>query len=195
MARPNVSSKEDLIEAAKVCLVKNGMEKFTLRAVAEQAGVTQGTVYYHFRTKEQLLLEIVRKTCETSWMAIADSDDEQVVQRALDQARSRCSSDSFYHRLFFTLMVSGFQHETIRRQLGEILERENETLSKQLSAFWTASPFKGVSLDSWAIFLNALIDGLAIQALLSADFDVESVYAELEQLLDGLNGLTGKEQV
>lgn len=70
MAKPNVISKRELLQHAKECLAENGMDKFTLRAVADASGVTQGTVYYHFKTKEQLLLDIVEDTCESSWSGL-----------------------------------------------------------------------------------------------------------------------------
>nr|MDH3163626.1 helix-turn-helix domain containing protein [Bacillus licheniformis] len=63
MARPNVTSKETLIEAAKRRIAEHGLDKLTLKAVAEEAKVTQGTVYYHFRTKERLVFEVVRDLC------------------------------------------------------------------------------------------------------------------------------------
>ena len=55
MAKPNVVNKEKLLKAAKEIIAEHGMEKLTLKAVAESAQVTQGTVYYHFKTKDQLL--------------------------------------------------------------------------------------------------------------------------------------------
>ena len=42
MAKPNVISKEELIEAAKACIVENGLEKLTLKMVADKAKVTAG---------------------------------------------------------------------------------------------------------------------------------------------------------
>lgn len=47
--------------------MENGINKLTLRSVAEGASVTQGTVYYHFKTKEKLMIEIVSNMCESSW--------------------------------------------------------------------------------------------------------------------------------
>lgn len=67
MAKPNVVSKETLIESAKKCISEKGLEKLTLKSVAEQANVSQGTVYYHFRTKENLMLEVVGHVCGSSW--------------------------------------------------------------------------------------------------------------------------------
>lgn len=192
MAKPNVISKGDLIQCAKECLVERGIEKFTLRAVAEKAGVTQGTVYYHFKTKEQLLLDIVEDICENSWQEISQSN-EFIIRKAIESAKSRCSYDSFFHKLFLTLVVAGFNNEKIRGQLGEIIFTENNALAKNLSRLWSSSPIEGVSFETWAIFFNAIVDGLALQALLQKDFPVEKIYEEFEQLFKGLSHLRDRE--
>ncbi|MBO8171723.1 MAG: TetR/AcrR family transcriptional regulator [Bacillaceae bacterium] len=194
MAKPNIVQKNDLIQSAKACLVEKGIERFTLRAVAEMAGVTQGTVYYHFRTKEQLFLEVVKDICDRSWDDLTRTDDN-FIQEAIASAKSRCSYDSFYHKLFLTLIVSGFHHEQIREQLGEILMKENRVLTDHLSRLWREeSPVEGVSFETWGIMLNAIVDGLAIQALLSKDFPVEKTYEELEHFFKAMTAHTAGEE-
>lgn len=191
MAKPNVISKGDLIKCAKKCLVDKGIEKFTLRAVAETAGVTQGTIYYHFRTKEQLLVDIVQDICESSWQEISQSN-EAVIEQALASAKSRCSYDSYFHKLFFSLVASSFNNEKIKGKLSEIIMIENKALTGNLTKLWTESPIEGVSLETWGIFLNALVDGLALQALLQKDFPIEKTYKEFEQFVSALNNLKSK---
>lgn len=188
MAKPNVINKEELSHYAKQCLVNGGIEKFTLRAVAESAGVTQGTVYYHFRTKEQLLLDIVKDICNSSWEELSQLD-EGIIKQSLQSAKSRCREDSFFHKLFFSLMVSGFNNPKIKEHLGDILTKENRALSDNLKKIWNKSPVDGVSMDTWGIFFNAIVDGLAIQALLKKDFSVDQVYRELESLFITISGL------
>ena len=192
MAKPNVVSKEDLIKYAKECLVDKGIEKFTLRAVAEMAGVTQGTIYYHFRTKEQLLLDIVQDICETSWQEISQRNDK-MIEHAIASAKSRCSYDSHFHKLFFSLVASSFNNVEIRGKLAEIIMTENEALTGNLSNLWTDTTIEGVSLETWGILLNAIVDGLALQALLQKDFPIEKTYKEFAQLISGLNNLVSKE--
>ncbi|KQL53923.1 TetR family transcriptional regulator [Heyndrickxia shackletonii] len=189
MAKPNVISKGDLIKSAKECLVNNGIEKFTLRSVAELAGVTQGTVYYHFKTKEQLLLDIVQDICESSWSAISQQSNQYIVSQAIESAKSRCSYDSFFHKLFFTLVVSSFNNEIIRGQLGEITLSENNALTKNLLNVWSKTPIEGVSMETWGILINAIVDGLALHALIQKDFPVEKTYDELEHLFKSLTQL------
>ncbi|MFT4412227.1 TetR/AcrR family transcriptional regulator [Fredinandcohnia humi] len=193
MAKPNVINREDLLRSAKECLVTRGIEKFTLRAVAEIAEVTQGTVYYHFRTKEQLLLDVVQDICKTSWNELSERN-EFIIKQALESAKSRCSYNSFFHKLLFTLIASSFTNVKIRDQLGDILFKENQALSEKLEKLWSKSPIDGVSIDTWGVLFNAIVDGIALQALLNKDFPVEKTYTELEQLVNGLSNLLDKEE-
>ncbi|MFL0363601.1 TetR/AcrR family transcriptional regulator [Pseudobacillus sp. 179-B 2D1 NHS] len=192
MAKPNMISKEKLIQLAKECLADKGIEKFTLRSVAEKAEVTQGTVYYHFRTKEQLLLDIVKDVCDRSWNEVAQEED--VIKQALESAKSRCGSDSFYHKLFFTLIAAGLNNEKIKEQLGSVLEQENKALAGNLTKIWAQSPVTGVSLEGWGVLFNAIVDGIALQALMIKNFPVEKAYEGLEQLVALLSNLAMREE-
>ncbi|RUL50931.1 TetR/AcrR family transcriptional regulator [Lysinibacillus antri] len=193
MAKPNVINKEELIKSAKECLVNNGIEKFTLRSVADVAGVTQGTIYYHFGTKEQLLLDIVEDICKNSWQEISQQSHPYILSQAIESAKSRCSYDSSFHKLFLTLIVSSFNNEKMRDQLGEISQSENNALTNNLLNLWSKSPIDGVSIETWGILINAIVDGIALQALVQKDFPVDKTYEELELLFKGLTHLLNRE--
>ncbi len=193
MAKPNVISKDALIKCAKESLANNGINKFTLKSVAEVAGVTQGTIYYHFRTKEQLLLAIVQDISKNSWADISQKSNQYIISEAIASAKNRCSYDSYFHKLFSTLLVSSFNNEEMRMQLGEIVLNENNALTQNLSKFWPKSPIDGVSLETWGVLLTAIVDGLALQALLQKDFPVEKTYKEVEQLFNSLSNLLYEE--
>jgi len=183
VAKPNVVSKQELIEAAKMCIVENGMEKLTLKTVAEKANVTQGTVYYHFHTKNQLMLDVVKDVCQVSWKEISHTPTHEFdIPEALNAAKERCGPDSFYHRLFLSLVVSGFNHQEIREELGQLISFENKMLSdkiRELVAEEQGIALMGISPETWAVIINAIIDGLALQSLVSEDFDREKTFAEL----------------
>lgn len=73
----------------------------TLKSVAEQANVTQGTVYYHFRTKENLMLEAVRHVCDSSWANV--KNNQRPPTEKLKSAKARTKENAYYHRLILTL--------------------------------------------------------------------------------------------
>ncbi|MFC3916119.1 TetR/AcrR family transcriptional regulator [Deinococcus metalli] len=45
-----------ILDAARVCFSQQGYHRTTMRAVARQAGLAEGTLYNHFRNKDDLLL-------------------------------------------------------------------------------------------------------------------------------------------
>ncbi|MBE5105263.1 TetR/AcrR family transcriptional regulator [Bacillus thuringiensis] len=181
MAKPNVVNKQKLLEAAKEVIAEHGMEKLTLKAVAESAQVTQGTVYYHFKTKDQLLLEVTESFCKTSWEQIGR--DVQL-EKALQSAQNRCVKDSMYHHLFFQLVASGLQNDTMKDKIGELLHYENQELKRVLDKKVGGAITSQISTETWSILCNALIDGLALQALFNPSFSTERIYDDLFFLLE-----------
>ncbi|MEB5481414.1 TetR/AcrR family transcriptional regulator [Shouchella clausii] len=188
MAEPNVITKQDLIESAKTCIVENGVNQLTLKAVAEGAGVTQGTVYYHFKTKEQLMIEVVEDMCKTSWERLEQMKENtgqqgiEWMKAGLEAAYERNSSDASYHSLFFSLVAAGLHNHNIRERIGGLLAYENDVLQKQIQALAGDECF-GMPPDVCSVFVNALIDGLAVQSLMRSDFDGKKVFDYLERLL------------
>ncbi|OWT48196.1 TetR/AcrR family transcriptional regulator [Bacillus sp. K2I17] len=181
MAKPNVVNKKKLLEAAKAIIAEHGMEKLTLKAVAESAEVTQGTVYYHFKTKDQLLLEVTESFCKASWEQIGK--DVQL-EKALQSAESRCVKDSMYHHLFFQLVASGLQNDAMKDKIGGLLHYENQELKGVLNKKIGDTMTTQISTETLSILCNALIDGLALQALFNPSFSTDKLYGDLYTLLE-----------
>ncbi|PGK37937.1 TetR family transcriptional regulator [Bacillus anthracis] len=181
MAKPNVVKKQKLLEAAKKIIAENGMGNLTLKAVAESTQVTQGTVYYHFKTKDQLLLEVTESFCKASWEQIGK--DVQL-EKALQSAKSRCVKDSMYHHLFFQLVASGLQNDAMKEKIGELLHYENQELARVLNEIVGDNMTSQISTETCSVLCNALIDGLALQALFNPSFSSDKVYGDLHLLLE-----------
>ena len=54
--------KQDILNAAIDIIVREGLSSFTIRKVADAAGISTGLVIYHFETKEKLIEEAWRST-------------------------------------------------------------------------------------------------------------------------------------
>ena len=55
---PRPNSKEDIIAATVRLVAQHGFKAATIREIARAAGVTEGAIYRHFTSKEELCLEI-----------------------------------------------------------------------------------------------------------------------------------------
>jgi len=77
--------KSELVEIAYRLIAQNGLEGFRIRQVAAEAGIDNGTLHYHFASKEALILGVVDYLME-------DLKNNRVVwkeaeQTALDELR------------------------------------------------------------------------------------------------------------
>jgi AcrR family transcriptional regulator len=55
MARSGIPTRERIISAASALFYNDGIRGVSVDAVAEKAGVTKRTLYYHFRSKDDLV--------------------------------------------------------------------------------------------------------------------------------------------
>jgi AcrR family transcriptional regulator len=55
---PTGSTREGILDAALAILGRDGFQALTTRAIAEEAGVNQALINYHFGTKDKLILEL-----------------------------------------------------------------------------------------------------------------------------------------
>jgi AcrR family transcriptional regulator len=85
-----------IVEAMRRSVARRGNAGSTFDHVSREAGVSRGLLHYYFGTKEQLLVEAVRRDCELRM---------QILERQL--ARARSAED------FIDLMAQNLQ-ETVR---------------------------------------------------------------------------------
>ncbi|MGK5683802.1 TetR/AcrR family transcriptional regulator [Actinoplanes sp. URMC 104] len=67
-ARPRTggSAREEILDAAAELFAERGYAATSTRMIAEKVGVRQASLYYHFRTKEQILAELLESTVRPS---------------------------------------------------------------------------------------------------------------------------------
>lgn len=55
------SSKESLLDAAERVIKRQGMASTTIEAVATEAGLSKGGLFYHFSSKKDMLLQLIER--------------------------------------------------------------------------------------------------------------------------------------
>lgn len=61
---------EDIIEAANIVLLEEGLFNFNTNRVTEVAGVSIGSLYQYFPNKESLLLRLQKQEIQATWKKI-----------------------------------------------------------------------------------------------------------------------------
>lgn len=102
MLTPALTTKDKLLRAALEIVARDGFEAATTAAIANSAGVAEGTLYRHFPSKDDLLIEVYRGIKQGVFEAISDGEhgDEAPDARAKRVWRKlydtyRADSDAF----------------------------------------------------------------------------------------------------
>lgn len=65
-AGSDLSSREQILEAAAALFVENGFAMTTTRAIAARVGIRQASLYYHFAGKDELLMDLLTNSVRPS---------------------------------------------------------------------------------------------------------------------------------
>jgi TetR/AcrR family acrAB operon transcriptional repressor len=137
LARPDrvkEDVRKELLKVAIDCFAKHGYTATSIDRIAKAAGVTKGALYYHFKDKEELLLESVRTRIGQFEKRVAEElRSEESAARAL-QALARICFDhatrSNHRRLIVTLMVEALDtHPALEALFREMMQRFRSFLS------------------------------------------------------------------
>ena len=59
--RPNTEQRRvEIVDALLTTIAEHGYAKATIQLIAQQAGLTPGLLHYHFKTKAEILMELVK---------------------------------------------------------------------------------------------------------------------------------------
>src|SRR4051794_25461926 len=102
-------SRAALVEAATGLFAERGYRDTSVQAIGERAGVSRGSIFWHFGSKEGLLWAVVAQSFE-AWEAdvlipdVGEARGVEAVRRALAAHRRFLTEGGEALRLFYVLM-------------------------------------------------------------------------------------------
>jgi AcrR family transcriptional regulator len=172
--------------AAAELIAELGWGRVTTRAVAERAGLPHGAVSYHFRGKQELLIEaamfaFARAVPEDEFAAAGVED---LIGLIAAEVADREAIDPVLSRLMFEAMREAERDPALRERMGATLARYRQLMIAAVRAEQErGAVFAGAPADAIATLLGAVGDGLLLHALLDPDLDVPAALTALRALL------------
>jgi AcrR family transcriptional regulator len=181
-------TRERLMTAAAELIAELGWGRVTTRAVADRAGLPHGAVSYHFRGKQELLIEATLFGFEravpieqfTAPATVADLIDFMVAELG-----DRAAIDPVTSRLMFEAMREAERDDALRERMGGMLSECRQLMVQAVAADQQrGAVFDGAPAPAIATLLAAVGDGLLLHALLDPDLDVAAALDALRVLLE-----------
>ena len=126
---PEIDSKERLLAAAKALVLANGYAGTTVDSICEKAGLTKGSFYHFFKSKEELGLAVLEWSMRKGGEILSEGSHAKVadpVERAFAFLRHVEHSSK-------ELWANGCLLGTFSLELADTNERMQKTVSRMFS--------------------------------------------------------------
>ena len=166
-----------IIDAMRHSVARRGAAGSTFDRVSREAGVSRGLLHYYFGTKEQLLVEAVRRDTEVRLEALemlvstARTADDYIMLME-QNLRATVAEEPDYLTLVFELFTLSRRNEDIAAEYGELLRRSRARLAEMLELGQREGILRlHAPPEAVAETLFALADGYALRMLADPDHD------------------------
>ena len=186
MKRSN-EMRERILSSVEELIATRGVNNFSLRDICDYLYISTGSLYYHFKTKDEIIIAIINKHFQelekdyVEWLERHKNDDNLSKGRFID-----------------VVLYKGtelFNRSKIHIYLINECMRENSSLKdkyKDLIESWYQKLLKGVKqvygnrddADAIAYILLLIIEGLTVRVVLEDRKPEQEV--KMKELLKGL---------
>jgi AcrR family transcriptional regulator len=166
-----------IVEAMRRSVARRGNAGSTFDHVSREAGVSRGLLHYYFGTKEQLLVEAVRRDCELRMemlerqLARAQSA-EDFIDLMAQNLQETVREDPDFVTLVFELFTLSRRNADIAVEYAGLMRRTREQVAGMLAMAQREGILRlHAKPEAIAEILFSLGDGLALRMLTEPDRD------------------------
>jgi AcrR family transcriptional regulator len=98
-----MSTRERILDVALDLFIEKGFDKTSLREIAEQLGVTKAALYYHFASKEDILMALHLRLHEFGTDALGQLGDQEPTPARWADLLDQIVGQMLAHRKIFLL--------------------------------------------------------------------------------------------
>lgn len=167
--RPDVSDerKSQILNAAEGVFTKKGFDEARMDDIAEETGLSKGTLYLYFKSKEELIIAILDRIFQGVFKQLdARQNDELSATEAIHQFTEEAIRD--YKRMLRLLPIAyeflalAFRNKVVQKALRQYLRRFMDVLVPMIQRGIDSGEFRRVDPQEVAIAVGAIYEGTVL---------------------------------
>jgi AcrR family transcriptional regulator len=166
------TSLQSILEAALELFAEQGYDKTSIRQIAQKANISLGLLYNYFKSKEDLLKEILVKGRQDILASFETPDGLSPIQFLEHHIRTTFAlleKNKNFWRLYHSLRLQSEVLKTLEKEVSAENQVILQKLTQNLAAAGSTSP------SAEAVLMFATIDGIAQHFLILPNFPLQDV--------------------
>lgn len=181
--------KDKILEATKLLISEKGISQLSVREISKAAGVTTGSIYHHYKNKEELLYEVINNSLNESHKILEEYNKDKsinynILDNVIESFTDRFNKEA-ENKIQLYLTVLGIEgNDDIKNKIADKYAIWINDITKLITL-----TYKDISKDkakSLGCILLATIDGLILQNLIRGDI------SNIDDITDTYNVLLKK---
>lgn len=123
-----LGTRERILDVALDLFIEKGFDKTSLREIAEQLGVTKAALYYHFASKEDILMALHLRLHEFGFDALTELSEQEPTPARWADLLAKIVDQMLAHRKIFLL------HQRNEAAFEALHREEHDTQHQDLHA-------------------------------------------------------------
>jgi AcrR family transcriptional regulator len=191
--------RAQIMEAALACFTRKGYNNTTMDDIAAESGLSKGTLYWYFKSKDDLFTAALMSVFNVAQEAVAAMEQYST---ASDKLRAVGQATVGFGKMvegYFSLLLEFWVSSPRREEAGQswigLLTEYKDIVVEVIEEGVKNGEFKPVDAEQLVWAIMAAYDGLAAYVMFIPDMDLERIsQVFVETLLNGLAAADGSEQ-
>lgn len=193
--RPDVSDerKNQILNAAELVFTKKGLDSARMDDIAEETGLSKGTLYLYFKSKDALIIAILERFFQGIFQLLNDRKKKpQSAIDAINQFTEEAIRD--YKRMLrlmpvaYEFLALAFRNKTVQKALSQYFKHFMDVLVPIIQQGIDSGEFRNVDPKETAIALGAIYEGTVLLWVYDKNLvDIDHhIHSSVRILFDGI---------
>lgn len=167
--RPDVSQArtQQILQAAAEVFSRSGFHEARMDDIAEQAGVSKGTLYWYFESKDDLILALLDSMFQREMEQIAQLQEADLLvreklERILDWAGDDIARMEPLMPILLEFWAMQLRRKTVRQVVGRYYVSYLELITPLIQQGIDQGEFRAVSARDVTVAIGAVIEGTIV---------------------------------
>jgi AcrR family transcriptional regulator len=165
--REGSDTRTKILEATFKCIYEQGVLDVSLRSIAREVGVNQASIYYHFKNKEDLLIEFIH------WLFKEIIDSLEIIEtnpgiprRRMDDLSNAAKKFIRSRKELFVVFIDcwtlSIRNKAMQKIFSDLFMENRRVLRELMDQIKARGYGRGIDPDFFAISVMSYMSGLAL---------------------------------